>query len=217
VDIPETPLDHQIRRSNSYALRAILDEYSVPSEIFHFNDDKEILLSGIEETLKNFDVLMLSGGVSKGKFDWLPEVFDELGVEKIFHRVKQRPGKPFWFGHKQNKVVFAFPGNPVSSMVCCYHYFLPWLFKTVGYRPEPKLTAILSDDFTFKPVLTYFLQVRVEVRNGRLYAIPEPGKGSGDHANLRKVDGFLVLEENVSEFEKDTSHTFIPIRRHIRL
>lgn len=199
VGVNETPEAHQIRRSNVFTLVSLLDVLKIPSETSHLVDEKAVLKEKIQSFLQEFDVLLFSGAVSKGKFDFLPEVLEELGVEKLFHRVSQRPGKPFWYGTYENEVtersrsnVFAFPGNPVSTYVNCLVYFYSWYFKSVGISSEEK-TAILTEDVTFKPSLTYFLQVKLSVENGRLFATPIKGNGSGDLASLVEADGFIEL------------------------
>ncbi|MFK5958277.1 MAG: molybdopterin-binding protein, partial [Lutibacter sp.] len=159
-----------------------------------------------------FDVLLFSGAVSKGKFDFIPEVLDELGVEKLFHRVKQRPGKPFWFGKKGSKTIFAFPGNPVSTYASCLKYFYPWYYKSVGLSPENKQQAILSENFYFKPNLTYFLQVKVSKKDGKIYATPVTGRGSADLANLVDSDAFLELPDDRSNFTKGEVFSLITYR-----
>ena len=163
---------------------------------------------------------MLSGGISKGKFDFIPEVLDSLGVEKLFHRVKQRPGKPFWFGRKTSteenpgtKTVFAFPGNPVSTFVSCMKYFYPWFYKSM-HLVDNKKQAILDDDFYFKPDLTYFLQVKLNQKEGKLYATPVSGKGSGDLANLVDSDAFLELPDDRSNFTKGEVFSLLPYRNY---
>jgi len=98
VGVDKIPLAHQIRRSNVFTLVSLLERLNIPSETDHITDDKPILKSKIKTYLQQYDVLLFSGAVSKGKYDFLPEVFEELGVEKLFHKVMQRPGKPFWFG-----------------------------------------------------------------------------------------------------------------------
>ena len=146
-------------------------------------------------------------------------MLDNLGVEKLFHKVKQRPGKPFWFGKKvctehrrSDKTVFAFPGNPVSTFVSCLKYFTPWYQKSVGLNFNNKQQAVLSDDFFFKPGLTYFLQVKLSQKNGELYATPVSGKGSGDLANLVDADGFIELPDDRTNFNKGEVFPFIPYR-----
>jgi len=202
VEVDKTPAEHQIRRSNVYTLVSLLERLQIKADTAHILDDKETLQTKIEEFLNNYDVLLFSGAVSKGKFDFIPEVLNNLGVEKLFHKVKQRPGKPFWFGKKQRKTVFAFPGNPVSTFVSCLKYFYPWYLKSIGLNYENKLRAILAEDYFFKPGLTYFLQVKLHQENGKLYATPITGKGSGDLANLVDSDAFLELPDYKSDFIK---------------
>ncbi len=202
VEVGENSADHQIRRSNVYTMVSLLEKLHIKAETLHILDDKVVLLTKIESLLNNYDVLIFSGAVSKGKFDFIPEVLDQLGVKKLFHQVKQRPGKPFWFGKINNKVIFAFPGNPVSTFVNCIKYFYPWYYKSVGLNFENKQQAILSEDFYFKPEMTYFLQVKLNQREGKLWATPISGKGSGDLANLADADAFLELPDNRSNFTK---------------
>lgn len=217
VEVAKTPEEYQIRRSNVYTLVSLLERLKITTDSAHITDNKEILKSKIEGYLKEYDVLLFSGAVSKGKFDFIPEVLDELGVEKLFHKVSQRPGKPFWFGHvapldireksvgevekKSDTVVFAFPGNPVSTFVGCMKYFYPWYQKSIGLEEQQDF-AVLANDFIFKPSLTYFLQVKLENKNGQLIATPIAGKGSGDLANIVLTDGFLELPADRTEFKK---------------
>ncbi len=225
VEVSENPLAHQIRRSNSYTLVALLESLHIHADTVHITDDKPLLKQKIEQFLINYDVLLFSGAVSKGKFDFIPEVLDELGVKKLFHRVKQRPGKPFWFGHAvpfgmsehdekniRNTVVFAFPGNPVSTFVGCVKYFYPWYKKSMDIVHENRQQAILSEDYFFKPALTYFLQVKLENNNGMLYATPITGNGSGDLANLADADAFLELPDDRNEFKKGVIFPLIKYR-----
>ncbi|MEN8776241.1 MAG: molybdopterin molybdotransferase MoeA [Polaribacter sp.] len=192
VKVTANPLPHQIRRSNVFTLVSLLERLNISSETDHISDDKPILKQKIVNYLKQFDVLLFSGAVSKGKFDFLPEIFTELGVEKLFHKVTQRPGKPFWFGQTENCKIFAFPGNPNSTFVNCLAYFYPWYYQSVGVEVQEE-TAILKEDVTFKPNLTYFLQVQLSDKFGHLLATPIQGNGSGDLASLVNADAFIQL------------------------
>lgn len=225
VDVDKNPLDYQIRRSNVYTLVSLLEKLNITAKTIHISDDKAELKKIIADLLSNYDVLLFSGAVSKGKFDFIPEVLDELGVEKLFHRVSQRPGKPFWFGHiasfnkseqdasqGQHKVIFAFPGNPVSTYVSCLRYFYPWYKKSVGLEHVNNNYAILDQDYSFKPDLTYFLQVKLTNKNGKIYATPITGHGSGDLANLADVDGFLEIPKGKDLFLKDEVFNYISFR-----
>ena len=212
VEVNETPADYQIRRSNVHTLVSLLSKLKIEADSIHIADDKPLLKQKIDQILNNYDVLLFSGAVSKGKFDFLPEVLEELGVQKLFHKVRQRPGKPFWFGKKESKTVFAFPGNPVSTFVSCMKYFYPWFKKSVGVEFDNKNFAVLSKDFTFKSDLTYFLQVKLENKNGSLYAQPIAGHGSGDLANLVDNDAFIELPRGKEFFHKEEVFPLIKYR-----
>ncbi len=213
IEIDETPLPHQIRKSNTYALQAAMKEMGWNSESFHLTDDKELVRQNLQTILENDDVLILSGGVSKGKFDFIPEALEALGIQKLFHQVSQRPGKPFWFGTSldKTKIVFALPGNPVSTFLCFQKYIKPWILNCFGAASKP-VTAQLATDVNFIPSLTYFIQVRTEVKEGKLLAYPNAGGGSGDFANLKDVDGFLELPLEKSSFKAGEVYPFISFR-----
>lgn len=195
VDIDQSPAPHQIRTSNAWAIQAALGQAGLASERFHLPDREELLLSALTDILDTFPFVILSGGVSAGKFDFIPDILKRLGVEMLFHQVAQRPGKPFWFGKRGNQnVVFALPGNPVSTFMCLYRYVLPALRHSLGAGKAAPLYAALSRDVIFKPDLTYFLQVQLQSQpDGRLMAIPFEGRGSGDLANLNDAHAFMEL------------------------
>jgi molybdopterin molybdotransferase len=190
------PAPHQIRRSNDHALRAALHAAGFPRvERFHVRDLKYELETQLKRLLSEFDVLLLTGGVSKGKYDFLPTVLAGLGVEKRFHGVAQRPGKPFWFGLTARRVpVFALPGNPVSTYTCFHRYVLPALAQMSGAAPARTEFAALAISVNFKPALAPLLPVRLEsASEGRLFAHPLPTNTSGDFAGLIGTDGFVDL------------------------
>ena len=211
VDVNEKPLPHQIRKSNSYALATALGKLGCRPDIFHLVDDEKVLTKKLGEILSKYELIILSGGVSKGKFDFVPQVLESLGVKKLFHQVSQRPGKPMWFGRSEKNTVFALPGNPVSTFMCFYRYVKPWLAKSLGLQVK-KQSAILAENFTFAPALTYFLQVKIQNENGKLMAYPIAGGGSGDFANLRDVDGFLELPLEQPTFLKGENFPLILFR-----
>lgn len=204
VEVGAKPLAHQIRKSNSYSIQAALLSLGIASENHHLKDDLEEVKMKLATLIAENEVLILSGGVSKGKFDYLPEALESLGVEKLFHKVKQRPGKPFWFGKAKNgTLIFALPGNPVSSFMCTHRYVLPFLQECLQMEKAPQPMAVLTRDFSFKPDLTYFLQVKISYNeNGQLLATPIEGNGSGDLANLTDADGLLQLSTGKMNFAK---------------
>lgn len=211
VEPDQQPLIHQIRSSNGYALSAGLRELGIYYQRFHIGDQEEQLQDRIEKIINDFEVIILTGGVSKGKLDWVPGVLKIAGIEKHFHQVAQRPGKPLWFGTKNEKIVFALPGNPVSVFLCFYKYIRPWLNHSLKVT-DRQISAVLEKDFNSEIPLTHFLQVRVSEKNGIRYATPVPGGGSGDFANLRLIDGFIELPPNAGKCSTGQAFPYTPIR-----
>ena len=195
--------EHQIRLSNGPALISTLErEGFSDSSHDHLADEPALLEARIAEHLDGADVLILSGGVSMGKADFVPQVLKTLGVTRVFHRISQRPGKPMWFGSgPRGQAVFALPGNPVSSLVCCRHYVLPALHGASGRRNRPPAHAALAEAVSFKPALTCFLPVTISGdENGRRLAAPVATNTSGDFTALGGTDGYVELNANESEF-----------------
>ncbi|MBX2916610.1 MAG: molybdopterin molybdotransferase MoeA [Cyclobacteriaceae bacterium] len=200
IPVDLIPLPYQIRRSNSYALQAALRELGCTADQFHLPDQPEMLEAEVKKILQHYSLVIFSGGVSKGKYDYIPQTLERNGIQKRFHQVSQRPGKPLWFGTSAKHVVFALPGNPVSTYMCFYRYIKPWLMKSLGVETQPQ-QVVLAQNFSFKPALTYFLQVKVKNEMSQLKAYPNAGGGSGDFANLKEVDGFIELPADVTDFK----------------
>lgn len=207
VSVETYPLPHQIRRSNAYALKASLVQNGFTDvELSHLNDDVSAIEEHYKEASQEFDLLIYSGGVSKGKFDYLPETWKRLGVCELVHGVSQRPGKPLWFGvdEKTSTSVLGLPGNPVSSLVCLYKYFLN----------QKDIYAVLDEEIIFKKDLTCFVPVKVTFeKNGSIKALPLKIKNSGEFSALAGSDGFIELPKDQSQFKKGESFLYIPWRR----
>ena len=204
VGLTATPLAHQIRRSNVYALQALFMQAGADVSLFHLSDNVEELRVGLTNILAaGFDAMVLSGAVSKGRADHLPGLLRELHVEEIFHEVQQRPGKPMWFGARAGgPVVFGLPGNPVSTFLTACRYVRPWLravqqpvvAASTSAALEAPLPAVLTVDINFKPALTHFVPVRLTVdAEGRRLATPLRVGGSGDMMGLVGATAFLEL------------------------
>jgi molybdopterin molybdotransferase len=198
---------HQIRNSNGPAIVSLLADHGFANcGHDHLEDDRDVLERRIAQHLEAADALVLSGGVSMGKADYVPEILGKLGVELIFHKVAQRPGKPMWFGMAPcDKPVFALPGNPVSALVCCRHYAVPALDKSSRLIGAPPEFASLASDVRFEPDLTCFLPVRlVSNAAGQVLAMPVRTNTSGDFAALSGTDGYVELPRERSEFPAGT-------------
>src|SRR5688500_2489534 len=197
VKVEAEPLAHQLRASNASQIEAALMLMNIPSRVMHYNDDFNVILDGLKENLPKYDVIIISGGMSAGKFDFIPEALKDAGVKQHFYKVKQRPGKPFLFGsHPDGCVVFGIPGNPVSSYLCYVRYIRPWLELCLKKEQSPPTFAKLAEDVSFLPALTYFLTVQLQQNNNaETIAIPMKGHGSGDLTILADADAFTELPE----------------------
>ena len=205
VEPGEPVLAHQVRRSNAYAVVSALRAHGFQRVADdHIRDDAEELRERLHFHLETHDVLVLSGGVSMGRFDLVPQVLGELGVRTIFHKVAQRPGKPLWFGvAPSGAAVFGLPGNPVSTLVCLTRYVLPALRGSLGQSPQPAQRMALAAPVTVTPPLTHFIPVRLEQDDwGREWAVPAPTNGSGDFTGLAGTEGFVELPPGPNTYAK---------------
>jgi molybdopterin molybdotransferase len=203
VEPGEPIAEHQVRRSNAYAIVAALREHGLANLANdHLADDAALLEDRLGRHLAECDVLILSGGISKGKFDLVPKVLRELGVQEIFHQVAQRPGMPMWFGTaSRGQLVFGLPGNPVSTLLCLTRYVLPALGAAMGTPRTPPEPIVLAAPFKTGRPVTYFLPVAVRYDDsGHARAEPRPPNGSGDFLALAGTQGFVELPPRTEPF-----------------
>jgi molybdopterin molybdotransferase len=196
VDVGTDIAPFQIRSSNDRAIETCLHQRGCTRTVrSRLPDDPELLRNHIHELHEANDVLILSGGVSMGKYDYVPTILNELGVRVVFHKILQRPGLPMWFGvSAANKPVFALPGNPVSTIVCCVRYVIPAILDAMGRNTAPRERVKLSDTVSFKADLNWFLPVKLHWdENGTALATPRPTNTSGDYIGLGNTDGFVEL------------------------
>lgn len=153
---PGIPLsDGKIYDSNQALLCAALNEHGIaPISVTHVSDNPDQILAEIEKGLEKSNLLIITGGVSVGDYDYVVPMLEKAGVTKIFHGVKQKPGKPLYFGKKGSKLIFGLPGNPVSTLVCFHLYISPVLPS----KSPLFLRLPLASDFHKKAGLTHFLR-----------------------------------------------------------
>ena len=201
---PGAPVaDHQIRRSNDFAVAAALAARGdVFTHCYPVADKPKDVAEKVEKVLTENDFLVLCGGVSKGKFDFVPALLADLGVNKVFHGIAQRPGKPFWFGVASNgKPVFALPGNPVSVLACAARYLLPAIDSLRGLNGHSVSKFALADAVDSPAAMGWLLAVQlVAADDGSLVAKPCFTNTSGDFAGLAGAAGIVELPANQQHF-----------------
>jgi molybdopterin molybdotransferase len=201
---PGIPIaQHQIRRSNAYAIVASLRGHGFEEvKNDHILDDENMLRERLAQHLAGSDVLVLSGGVSKGKFDFVPKVLKELAVEEIFYQVAQRPGMPMWFGMTpQGCAVFGLPGNPIATLVCLVRYVIPALNTAMGAPRRWPLPVALAAPIKRGRTVASFVPVQLRYDSqARQLAVPRIPNGSGDFLALAGTDGFVELSPQAEPY-----------------
>jgi molybdopterin molybdotransferase len=213
VGTDEPVTDFQIRSSNDFAIAAALDKHSLAETGRHrLRDDEQSLIDTIGRLHDENDVLILSGGVSMGQFDFVPGVLEALGCEVVFHRIEQKPGRPMWFGvSRDGKPVFALPGNPVSTLLCTTRYVVPALRAAAGAKLSPPLCYALDRAVSAPRHLSYFVPIVLVAADGpATVASPRPTNTSGDFATLAGTDGFLELAPGSIEHAAGTVGRYYP-------
>lgn len=195
VPIGHKPKWYQVRNSNSAMLAAVVTSSGgISWEIGIGADKKEALRSLIERSLEA-DMLLLSGGVSMGKYDFVEEVLGDVGAEFYFRSVAIRPGKPLVFGRVQGKFFFGLPGNPVSSFVTCNLFARPAIGVLMGTKfSRPHFfRAQLTKSVHHPAGLTTFMPARIETRDAEAVVSLVDWQGSGDLVAIAEANVFLVV------------------------
>lgn len=198
VEPGRRPLPHQIRRSNPHAVEAALRKHRIErAALLHSRDDAARLKAAVEGVLGKCQALILIGGVSMGETDLVPAVLREAGVRQVFHKILQKPGKPFWFGLAPgDRPVFGLPGNPASVLVCLHRYVLPALLRSLGAteRSFAPLPCVADGEIAASGKLAHFRPAVFSWgEDGRLRARPVPNQGSGDFTAWGRAEGFVEV------------------------
>lgn len=203
VDIDRTPGQNQIRNSNSYSLFALVEQAQARAQMIGIaKDSVQSLEQQIGNALKTSDCLLLTGGVSAGKYDFVEPVLKQFGVELYFDSIAIRPGKPAVFGSRGNQFVFALPGNPVSAVVTFKMFVEPLLAMLSGEAAMPPLVlnAQLESSFKQPTGRRGFLPARYEIREGQMFVKTVRWKGSSDLVGLARSNCLLIAPEEQAEF-----------------
>ncbi len=191
----------QIYESNSYALVAALKQLHLDvCEIVWVDDDEQLTISAIQTALEKTDMLLITGGVSVGDYDFVDSALEKNGVTKIFHKVKQKPGKPLYFGTKGNKIIFGLPGNPGSVLTCFYEYVVHCLHLKMGFADNGLLTIRLPllHDISKKAGLTHFLKGKIKSTGVEVLDHQESYKMNA----FAEADCLIVVDEATTDIQK---------------
>lgn len=189
----------KIYESNSFGLKAALEQMDIkPVAIKTVDDEEEKIIEAIQEQLKIADILILTGGVSVGDYDFVTSALEKCGVKKVFHKVKQKPGKPFYFGKYQDKLVFALPGNPASVLTCFYEYVVDVISKQTKRNYFKSIQLPLANDYSKKKGLTFFLKGKINADHVSILGDQESYKMN----SFALADCLVELEEEKEVFRK---------------
>ncbi len=200
---PGLPISYgQVYESNSFTLMSALTEWQLKSiKVVQVIDHLETLSNHLMKLLNEVDMVLITGGVSVGDYDYTAKAFDNCGVESIFHKVKQKPGKPLLFGKKGNKIVVGLPGNPASVLTCFYLYVLPLIGLLA--RKEVNMTQLnvpITHDYQKPEGLTHFLKA---FYNGENVCI-QSGQESYKLSSYTTANCLVVLPEKLSHLTAGT-------------
>lgn len=185
----------QVYEANSFQLKAALQKTGITDiHVFTAGDHPEELMDVLQKALAMSDVVLLNGGVSVGDYDFVASAAEQCGIIQKFHKIKQKPGKPLFFGIKGEKLIFGLPGNPSSSLTCFYEYVLPALEQVTGLKNSvKKKEAVAAHDYKKPAGLTHFLKAYYDEEHGE--ASPLYAQESYRLHSFAQANCFIVLPE----------------------
>lgn len=205
IDVSQKPILGQIRQSNSFVISSILNQLGIEHSNEHCPDNEQLLREKIRNHATQ-DLLILTGGLSMGKYDFVPSILESEGYDILFHKISQKPGKPMLVAKKCNQVVIAFPGNPVSVLSCACRYLLP-LFRANYRKQSIKLGNV---QYKKSNSLVCFQPVRlVQIDGQEPLAESVEWNGSGDFASMAQVNGFIEIPVSCDELPEKLN--FFPL------
>ena len=200
----------KIYESNSVMLQAALQTIGVKkTKIYKVKDNLKATKKALKEILKKHDIVLISGGISVGDYDFVKEALLENGVKELFYKINQKPGKPMFFGSKNDTLVFALPGNPASSLTNFYIYVYPAIKNRMGFKDIhlKKMLRKLNDNITNTTGKTLFLKALYD----ETHVTVLDGQSSAMLNTFAIANSLLVVPNEVESLEKGQLVTLLPI------
>lgn len=194
--------DGQIFESNTYMLNVALQTLGIEPTITVVKDNRHATENTINDALERYDLIILTGGISVGDYDFVKESLLSNQVEEVFHKINQKPGKPMFFGVKGNKSVFALPGNPAAALSCFYMYVYPYIRLTMGAEKPflPLLKLPLMDKYIKKEGRAVFLKAIIKDDKAVILNLQE----SDALQSFSMADGLIYLAAEIEIVEQNT-------------
>ena len=189
----------QVYDSNSYSLRAALKQTGIEEiRLLQSTDHIDELSIKLAQLIDETDLILVVGGVSVGDYDFTLKAFEQSSVQPIFHKIKQKPGKPLLIGHKDKKIVFGLPGNPASVLTCFYEYVLPCIGNMISSDLSmKKMEALLGNGFTKPSGLTSFLRAQYD---GQIVTVLQ-GQESFKLSSFAQSNCLVRIPEGIAEIK----------------
>jgi molybdopterin molybdotransferase len=224
VEIDQQPGPAQIRNSNAYVLRSLIEQSGGLPEVLPIaKDDPQSLSESLAAGLYA-DILIVTGGVSAGEADLVPDTLASLGVEPVFHKIRLKPGKPLWFGVRHSAeelgqkpirkvLVFGLPGNPVSVVVNFLLFVKPAIMALRGISTDPVAhrTVPLAEAVENRDERPSYIPARLARRHDRIAAEPVNWAGSNDLRGAALADGFILIPSGPCRLAAGSSVSFLPL------
>jgi len=192
----------QVRNSNAYTLMSLAKQYNALPEYLGIakdtvEDTKEKFLKGMEEN----NILITTGGVSMGKYDFVKEVMKEIGIDIRIESISMKPGKPLVFGVKGDRLFMGLPGNPVSTMISFLQFVRPVILKMMGAEKtdKPMVQALMLNDIKKKPGRMHFVRGYFHMKDGRFNVASTGPQGSGILSSMSEANCLIILPGDTAD------------------
>jgi len=200
----------KIFESNSIMLQAALETIGIEkTKVYRVKDNLKATKKALKSILKKNDIVLISGGISVGDYDFVKEALLKNGVEELFYKINQKPGKPMFFGSKKDTLIFALPGNPASSLTNFYIYVLPAVKNKMGFSEihKPKVVRKLNSEIKNDTGKTLFLKAKYDETNVTIL----DGQSSAMLNSFAMANGLVIIEQDVENIKEGQLVTILPI------